>query len=754
MARSTPQTRRVPSPVRRSGGRSKTSSTFDATILLIVVALVAGLGFGFSEAIRHWAATSLGFGWVPVGALGVAALLALRYRPKLLVGYWRWWILAAVLAAIVVGILSYFRGPNGMLAAVSLGGRWGREIGGGYLPLGILRAVAVVLLAPLVLYPKRVGNPYLRALSGLFRALIVAGRYVGLGFYLPGKYLARRIRAVLDHRYLRRRLRRLSYRLLPFGTRVRYNEMEDTEAEDTPPWTSDEAGLDDFRERADVSDDEVSDRDVFDREEVGPAPPVSDAKSAKAVAFNAAKSKWKLPPLSLLIPAQPRTISQAPLLQMARLIESTLADHGVMVEVKDIKAGPRVVRFGLVPGWQQKRGEAHQDEVGEGNKVKVQSILAREKDLALALKTPDLRIEAPVPGEALVGLEVPAPSPADVVLRSLMDVSDFRKISSKGGLPIALGEDTGGNPVVTDLASLPHLLIAGATGSGKSVCLNSIVASLLFTKPPDQLRIVMVDPKRVELTPFNGIPHLISPVIVDVEDVNPTLRALIAEMLRRYKLMEECGTRNIAGYNANAKEPMPYLVLVVDELADLMMMGGFEIEQNLVRLAQLGRAIGMHLVLATQRPSVNVVTGLLKANVPARVAFAVASQVDSRVILDTVGAEKLLGKGDMLLLNNDSPKPRRVQGALVYDEEIDRVVEFWLRQKGPPLPAISLEEPDDLPDDQDEVDDRILDSARELALRNPRLSPSFLERRLRIGVQKSAQVMEVLEEEGLVIPNY
>ena len=749
MARSTPQTRRVPSPVRRSGGRSKTSSTFDATILLIVVALVAGLGFGFSEAIRHWAATSLGFGWVPVGALGIAAMLALRYRPKLLAGYWRWWILAAVLAAVVVGILSYFRGPNGMLAAVSLGGRWGREIGGGYLPLGILRAVVVVLLAPLVLYPKRVGNLYLRALSGLFRALIVAGRYLGLGFYLPGKYLARQIRAIWGYRSLRRRLRRLSYRLLPFGTRVRYNEMADTEAEDTPPWTSDEAGLDHFRQRPDVSDGDVADRGV-----AGPEPPVSDAKSAKAVAFNAAKSKWKLPPLSLLIPAQPRTTSQGPLLQMARLIESTLADHGVMVEVKDIKAGPRVVRFGLVPGWQQKRGEARQEDVGEGNKVKVQSILAREKDLALALKTPDLRIEAPVPGEALVGLEVPAPSPADVVLRSLMDISDFRKISSKGGLPIALGEDTGGNPVVTDLASLPHLLIAGATGSGKSVCLNSIVASLLFTKPPDQLRIVMVDPKRVELTPFNGIPHLISPVIVDVEEVNPTLRALIAEMLRRYKLMEECGTRNISGYNANAKEPMPYLVLVVDELADLMMMGGFEIEQNLVRLAQLGRAIGMHLVLATQRPSVNVVTGLLKANVPARVAFAVASQVDSRVILDTVGAEKLLGKGDMLLLNNDSPKPRRVQGALVYDEEIDRVVEFWLRQKGPLLPAISLEEPDDLPDDQDEVDDRILDSARELALRNPRLSPSFLARRLRIGVQKSAQVMEVLEEEGLVIPNY
>jgi S-DNA-T family DNA segregation ATPase FtsK/SpoIIIE len=319
-------------------------------------------------------------------------------------------------------------------------------------------------------------------------------------------------------------------------------------------------------------------------------------------------------------------------------------------------------------------------------------------------------------------------------------------------LPIALGQDTGGNPVVTDLATLPHLLIAGATGSGKSVCINSIVASLLFTKPPDQLRMLMVDPKRVELTPFNGIPHLITPVIVDVEEVNPALRALMAEMLRRYKLMEEVGTRNIAGYNAKVKERMPYLVLIVDELADLMMVGGFEIEQNLVRLAQLGRATGIHLVLATQRPSVNVVTGLLKANIASRVAFAVASQVDSRVILDTVGAEKLLGAGDMLLLNSDSPKPRRVQGTLVYDEEIDKVVEFWLKQKGPPLPIIPLEDTDGVMEDPEEVDDRILDSARELAIRNPHLSSSFLERRLRIGGNKAAQVMELLEEEGLLIP--
>ena len=265
----------------------------------------------------------------------------------------------------------------------------------------------------------------------------------------------------------------------------------------------------------------------------------------------------------------------------------------------------------------------------------------------------------------------------------------------------------------------------------------------------------MVDPKRVELTPFNGIPHLIAPVIVDAEEVNPALRGLMREMFRRYKQMEEIGTRNISGYNSKVGEAerMPFLVLIVDELADLMMVAGFEVEQNLVRLAQLGRATGIHLALATQRPSVNVVTGLLKANIAARVAFAVASQIDSRVILDTVGAEKLLGRGDMLLLNSESPKPRRVQGNLVNDEEIDKIVEFWLEQKGPPLPEISIDDEAGDLEDSDSVDESTMDKARDLALRNPHLSTSLLERRLKIGGHRATQLLELLEDEGLVIPS-
>ena len=391
----------------------------------------------------------------------------------------------------------------------------------------------------------------------------------------------------------------------------------------------------------------------------------------------------------------------------------------------------------------------------ERRRVQVGSILAREKDLALAISAPSLRFE-PVPGEALLGLELPTPTPSKVTMREVMESADFRKIVGKGGLPIALGADAGGEPVAMDLAALPHMMIAGATGSGKSVCINSIIASFLMTKPPDQLRMLMIDPKQVELTPFNGIPHLVLPVITDVDEVSPMLKGLVREMNRRYKQMSEINTRNIAGYNAKAKEPLPYIVLIVDELADLMMVGGAEVEHSLVRLAQMGRASGIHLVLATQRPSKEVVTGLLKANVPAKVAFAVATQVNARVILDAVGAEKLLGKGDMLLANNDSPQPRRVQGTLVLDEEIEQLVDFWLDQKGPPLPAINLDDSVDADDDREDadggVDESMLEKARELALRNPHLTSSLLERRLKIGGSRAAQILEELEEEGLVIP--
>ena len=297
------------------------------------------------------------------------------------------------------------------------------------------------------------------------------------------------------------------------------------------------------------------------------------------------------------------------------------------------------------------------------------------------------------------------------------------------------------------------MLIAGATGSGKSVQINSIIASFLLTKTPEQLRLLMVDPKRVELTPFNGIPHLVQPVIVEAEEVTDALKGLNREMIRRYKQMEELGVRNLEAYNGRSEEKMPFLVLIVDELADLMMVAGFEVEQNLVRLAQLGRAAGIHLLLATQRPSVNVVTGLLKANVPARCAFAVSGQVDSRVILDSAGAEKLMGKGDALILHKESPKAQRMQGALVYDEEVEALVKFWQEQEGPPVAPINLLTSDD--DEEAEalgLDAGQMDQARDLAARNPNLSVSILQRRLKVGGNRAEEILEELEEEGYLTP--
>ena len=685
----------------------------DISVLVVVGLAAAIVGLLFREPALAWAEATLYLGWAPVGVLALCAIISLRHRPRFLLVRWRWWAGATATVAVLLGIMSFLHMGESYLPGASLAGGWGVQAVGDPLPFGVLKVAAVALLTPLLLYPRTVGPRVLIATR-------VGGRwlYLGITYFLMA--LAYPVYLLAPH------------------VRRRYSGRRAGEGQ---PYGA--AGA-----PAGQPPDEPSDK---------PSKPDQPMPLVPAM-----KSAWQLPSMELLVPPEPKETADAPLREMAQSIEETLAEHGVSVEVKDIKAGPRIVRFGLVPGWAPRKGgdagaskNANGAPAGmERSRVKVQSILTREKDLALALSTPYLRIEAPVPGEALVGLEVPTPTPAKVCLRGVMDNPAFAKVAVKGGLPVALGEDTGGYPVVTDLAALPHLLIAGATGSGKSVCINSLVASLLYSKPPDQMRLLMVDPKRVELTPFNGIPHLVAPVIVDAEEVNGALKGLMREMFRRYRQMEDIGVRNIAGFNAKVgeKEKMPFLVLIVDELADLMMVAGFEVEQNLVRLAQLGRATGIHLVLATQRPSVNVVTGLLKANIAARVAFAVASQVDSRVILDAVGAEKLLGRGDMLLLNSDSPKPRRVQGNLVTDEEIERLVDFWMEQKGPPLPEISLEDADeDGEEPEDFVDDGLVDKARELALRNPSLSSSLLERRLKVGGSRASQIMDVLVDEGLVI---
>ena len=380
---------------------------------------------------------------------------------------------------------------------------------------------------------------------------------------------------------------------------------------------------------------------------------------------------WMLPNLELLPEKIINRIDQSKIDELSEIIKESLSEHNVFVNIISTKVGSRIIRFGLEPGYFP----------GQNNRVKVSDITRRQKDLALKLKSPYVRIiEQPEPGEGLIGLEIPNPIPNNVNLRSILNERTYQHIIESRGLPFALGEDTSGKPIILDITNLPHLLIAGATGSGKSICINALLLSLLMSKSPNELELILMDPKRVELTPFNGIPHLNGSVIVDTDKVSDKLDDLIHTMNERYKLLESNSVRNILDYNQNINNILPYIVLVIDELSDLIMTRGKDVESKLVRLAQLGRAAGIHIILATQRPAVKVVTGQLKTNIPARISFAVASQVDSRVILDQNGAEKLMGNGDLLVNSNDSTGMRRGQGILVEDNELKCIKEFWQRQ--------------------------------------------------------------------------
>ena len=488
-------------------------------------------------------------------------------------------------------------------------------------------------------------------------------------------------------------------------------------------------------------------------------------------------SLWRRPGVELFKDAPENPISQVELDETASVITQTLADYNVEVEVGHVRPGPTVTMYGLVPGWVRRnrrvkqldstgspildaRGRQTSKLVEEKTRVKVSAILQREADLALALKTPSLRIETPAMGKSLVGIEVPNPNPSMVAIRNVMSSNEFQKMRKTAQLPVALGRGSGGEAVCFDLAKMPHLLVAGATGSGKSVCLNAIVSCIITEKTPAQVRLLLVDPKRVELTPYNGIPHLMAPVVVETDTVVGYLKGLIREMFNRYRLMEESGVRNIEAYNERGPDKMPYLCVVVDELADLMMTAAFDVEQSLCRLAQLGRATGIHLIIATQRPSVDVVTGLIKANFPSRISFGVTSQVDSRTIIDTAGADKLLGRGDMLYLPLDASKPSRVQSVFIGDDEIGDLVNFWQKKPWPPLREIDLLGGDDFESEADDAGqsnndpnrDDMLVKATELAQTHRKLSTSLLQRRLRIGYPRAARLMDQLEEEGIVGP--
>jgi len=509
---------------------------------------------------------------------------------------------------------------------------------------------------------------------------------------------------------------------------------------------------------------------------------------------------WPMPPTDFLRYSVEATISDEEHRTKSRLIEETLASFKVEARVVNINVGPAVTQYELQPA------------VG----VKVNKITTLDKDLALALAAPSIRIEAPIPGKSVVGIEIPNSSISSVAMRDIIESDDFTR--SKAKLKLPLGKDVSGSPVVAGMERMPHLLVAGSTGSGKSVAINTFICALLMRHTPDDLKFIMVDPKRVELVGYNGIPHLLSPVVTEVERVVPTLKWAVREMERRYKLFAKVGVRNLDSYRGMAREQtdletMPYIVIIIDELADLMMMAPDDVETLICRLAQMARATGIHLIIATQRPSVDVVTGLIKANFPSRMAFAVTSQIDSRVILDQPGAEQLLGRGDMLFTAADSPRTSRIQGTYLTDDEVEKIVRFW-RTAQPPDEPTDETKPTDKPrtstsmpvvapaghtntelnpeltkverlpvyprepvphadeparspaDDDDEVSemqpiaeylssseqDALLPEAIRLVQQHKRASASLLQRRLRIGYSKASQLIDMLEQQGIVGP--
>jgi len=421
-------------------------------------------------------------------------------------------------------------------------------------------------------------------------------------------------------------------------------------------------------------------------------------------------------------------------------IQRTLANFNINVEMGEVQVGPTVTQYTFAPA--------------EG--VKLSRITALNNDLALALAAHPVRIEAPIPGKSLVGIEVPNTKPAIVRMRETLESEAF--IHRKSNLEIPLGKDVSGKVWTANIASMPHLLVAGATGSGKSVCLNSIIVSLLYQNNTDTLRLILVDPKRVEFPVYNGIPHLLVPVITDVTKTVNALRWAMGEMDRRFDELAKYKKRNIESYNYAAKEKMPYIVIIIDELADLMVAAAAEVEGCIVRLVQMARAVGIHLIVATQRPSVDVITGLIKANIPCRIAFSVASLMDSRTILDSSGAEKLVGKGDMLYMSQNTPKPRRMQGAFLSDEEIKNVVDYLKKETDEPEYIDEItEKPKTGGNSSFEYnaggdDDELFDEAKQTILMAGKASTSYLQRRLRIGYARAARLMDLLEEAGVIGP--
>lgn len=455
--------------------------------------------------------------------------------------------------------------------------------------------------------------------------------------------------------------------------------------------------------------------------------------------IQACYSKYKVPSVAMLCKNESKSSSEdkAEIKDTVKMLEKTLQDFGVDAKVSQVSIGPSITRYEIQP----KSG------------VKVSKIVNLSDDIALNLAAQSIRIEAPIPGKSAVGIEVPNKSRESVLLRDIVESGAFKSAKSK--LSFAIGKDISGAPVVADIAKMPHMLIAGATGAGKSVCVNSLIMSVLLNARPDEVKFIMIDPKVVELSGYNGIPHLLIPVVTDTKKAAMALNWAVSEMTRRYGVFAENNARDIEGYNQKSQEKMPQIIVIIDELADLMMASPKEVEDSICRLAQMARAAGMHLVIATQRPSVDVITGLIKANIPSRIAFAVSSATDSRTIIDSGGAEKLLGRGDMLFYPVGQSKPTRVQGAFVDESEIKSVVEYVKCQdfrEDPEQGAVS-QEIEIMAASEEEFEDELMSDAIELVISSNQASASMLQRRLRVGFNRAARMIEEMEKKGIIGPS-
>jgi len=529
-----------------------------------------------------------------------------------------------------------------------------------------------------------------------------------------------------------------------------HEEVYDTvpEPDDSPG--ADEPVIQDFTDVAYSFDTQESDNQAENESEAGEAIQTAEAENKTnddnpLPMTEAENHEYELPSPNLL--AEPTQSSQqqekSQIQATVRKLERTFNSFGVKARVTKVHVGPAVTKYEVYP------------EAG----VKVSKIVNLHDDLALALAAKDIRIEAPIPGKSAVGIEVPNQEIAQVSLREVLDNS-FTKQSSK--LLFALGRDISGDSIVSELSKMPHMLIAGATGSGKSVCVNGIITTILMRAKPHEVKMMMIDPKKVELNVYNGIPHLLTPVVTDPKKASRALKKVVAEMERRYDLFSETGTRNIEGYNEyihrynqtvseEEKQPnLPYIVVLVDELADLMMVASNDVEDAITRLAQMARAAGIHLILATQRPSVDVITGVIKANIPSRIAFSVSSATDSRTILDSGGAEKLLGRGDMLFMPVGSSKPTRVQGAFLSDEEVERVVDHCIDQQKASYQEEMI--PEETSEVTSDVDDELYDDAVQMITEMQSASVSMLQRRFRIGYTRAARLIDAMEDRGIVGP--